>query len=260
MIELTYRGIDGSEWSIVGDGQGLEGAVATGVEGFVAEPDVTLEYGATSLGQVATGYSLPPMKGTLTLGLSTRWDRARASSLSDVHARLGRAWSRLADGELVWRDSAGVVMRTRARLASAFPTPKKAPASLGLTDVEVALSVVCLDGVWRGAEEPVGSGDVLNPGDLPLYPAVAWSGYLAQVAGPGMPLFNLPTTTSTAVWDSDPATGGVVWVGDTVATALRRQMRGRVAPLPIAAGTTAPWVFSKCTGIVRPLYTNPWGR
>lgn len=259
-ITLTYRGPDGSQWEYVGVDQGREGIVAAKVEGFVADPDVTFEPTPSQAGEMAAGWVLGSMKGTLDLNVSPLFLESD-ESLHRLYDRVGRSWSKLADGELTWRSDAGVLMRTRARLDGVFPTPDKSPAGLGERLVRVGFPVRCLDGLWLGpVSQYAGTSQVLNLGDLDGYPLVEWSGSGAKVAGPGIPTFALPSTSQTAVWDTDPATGGLVTIDGQPATALRRLLRGRVAPTPIPAGQSAEWVFTGCTAVMQPKILNPWGR
>lgn len=260
MITLTYTGVDGSHWEYVGPGQGREGVVAAKVTGFVADPTVTYESTPAQAGEDAVGWVLGSMTGALDLNVSPLLSTT-GGDLHRLFDRLGRAWSKLADGELTWRSDAGVLMRTRARLDAAFPMPDKSPASLGERLLRASVPVRCLDGVWLGPTSThSGAGMVPNMGDLDGYPQVRWSGSGAQVSGPGIPTFTLPTTAQTAVWDTDPATGGLVTIDGQPATALRRQLRGRVAPAPIVPGGSASWTFTGCVGVMQPKILNPWGR
>lgn len=260
MITLTYTGVDGSHWEYVGPEQGREGVVAAKVTGFVADPAVTFEATPAQAGEDAVGWVLGSMTGALDLNVSPLFTAA-GGDLHRLFDRLGRAWSKLADGELTWRSDAGVLMRTRARLDAAFPMPDKSPAGLGERMLRTSVPVRCLDGVWLGPSSSYsGDGQVANMGDLDGYPLVKWSGSAAQVSGPGIPTFTLPATVQAAVWDTDPATGGLVTVGGQPATALRRQLRGRVAPAPIPAGQSAAWTFTGCNAVMQPKILNPWGR
>ena len=260
MITLTYTGVDGSHWEYVGEGQGREGVVAAKVDGFVADPSMTYEPTPGQAGEDAVGYVLGSMMGSLDLNVSTIFQQA-GGELHRLFDQVGRSWSKLSDGELTWRSDAGVLMRTRARLDSAFPTPGTSPASLGERLLKVQVPVRCLDGVWLGPEEEfTGAGQVPNRGDLDGYPLVVWSGPGKQVAGPGIPTFTLPTTAQPAVWNTDPSTGGLVTIDGVPATTLRQQLRGRVAPTPILAGQSAAWTFTGCTGVIQPKILNPWGR
>lgn len=266
MITLTYTGVDSSEWTLVGERQGAEGAEAAKVSGFIASTDTTVEARPARVGHVVSGFTVPPMTGTLDLTVSSQLVDGEARELDEIFAALARAWSPLADGELAWRSDRGVLMRTAARLASGgFPMPDRSPTERApgqpVRRVSMSLSVQCLDGVWIGPQERHGgSVAVLNAGDLDDYPRVEWSGSGAKVAGPGLSTVTLPTTARPAVWHTDPATGGLVTIDGQPATALRRQLRGRVAPVPIEPGEVAPWTFTGCTGVVQPTFLNPWGR
>lgn len=260
MITLTYTGPDGSHWELVGEQQGREGAVAENLEGFVADPAVTFEHTPGQAGEDAAGWVLGSMTGAIDLNVSPMFISG-GGDLHRLYDRLGRAWSKLADGELTWRSDAGVLMRTRARLDGTFPTPDRSPAGVGERLLRVSFPVRCLDGLWLGPiAEYSGPSDVLNIGDLDGYPLIEWSGPSAQVSGPGIPTFTLPSTSQTAVWDTDPSTGGLVTIDGEPATALRRQLRGRVAPAPVPAGQSSPWTFTGCVGVMQPKILNPWGR
>lgn len=261
MITLTYSGINGSQWTLVGERQGAEGVLASKVSGFVSSPDVTFEAAAARTGHREVGHSVGAMTGTLDVSVSPMWVESHTPALDELVHDFARAWSTLADGELLWIDDAGMLLRTPARLASPFPTPERSPAGLGERVTPLSLAVTCLDGVWHGPERRyTGPSRLHNPGDLDGYPLVEWSGTSAALAGPGIPTFSLPATTQTAVWDTDPATGGLVTIGGVPATVLRQQMRGRVAPVPTAPGAESSWSFANCTAIMRPRFINPWGR
>lgn len=260
MITLTYTGVNGSHWELVGPEQGREGVVAAKLDGFVADPEVAYEPTPAQTGEDAAGWVLGSMTGSLDLNVSPLF-MATGGDLHRLFDRLGRAWSKLADGDLTWRSDAGVLMRTRARLDDKFPMPDKSPAGLGERLLRMAVPVRCLDGVWLGpTSSHSGAGPVANLGDLDGYPRVEWSGSGAQVSGPGIPAFTLPTTAQPAVWDTDPSTGGLVTIGGQPATALRRQLRGRVAPAPIVPGGSSSWTFTGCVGVMQPKILNPWGR
>lgn len=267
MITLAYAGVDFSEWTLVGERQGAQGAEAAKVSGFIASPDTTVEARPARTGHVVSGFTVPPMTGTLDLTVSSQLVDGETRELDDIFDALALAWSPLVDGELTWVSDRGVLMRTRARLASGgFPMPDRSPTERApgqpVRRVPLSLSVQCLDGLWIGPQSApyTGAVQVLNAGDLDDYPRIEWVGSGATVSGPGIPEFTLPTTAVPAVWDTDPATGGMVTIDGQPATALRQQMRGRVAPVPIEPGTTAPWTFTGCTAVVQPVFLNPWGR
>lgn len=266
MITLTYSGVNSSEWTLVGERQGAEGAEAAKVSGFIGSPDTTVEARAARTGHVVAGFSVPPMTGTLDLTVSSQLVDGEDRALDEIFDALALAWSPLADGELTWRSDRGVLMRTRARLApGGFPMPGRSPSERApgepVRRVGLQLAVQCLDGLWIGPESRhSGSVQLLNSGEIDDYPRVEWVGSAAVVSGPGLPAVTLPATAQPAVWHTDPATGGLVTIDGRPATALRRQMRGRVAPVPIDPGQRAPWTFTGCTGVVQPLFLNPWGR
>ncbi|WP_010541908.1 hypothetical protein [Dietzia alimentaria] len=260
MYELTYRGVNNSTWQLVGAHQGAEGVGAEEVSGFVASATTTLEPAPERAGVVLAGYSFEAMTGSLKVRISDRW---RDDEMLDDPGRLFRrwrsAWSPFADGEFTLRSQEGPLLRTRARLPGASETPAKSPRSVGTVSLVTTLEVTCHDGVWLGAPQRYsGAAQVLNLGELEGYPRVEWSGSGATVSGPGLPSVILPTTAVPAVWHTDPATGGLVTVDGEPATALRRQLRGRVAPVPILPGESAPWTFTGCTGVIEPLFCDPW--
>lgn len=260
MYEFTYRGVNNSTWQLIGRHQGAEGVGVEELSGFVASATLTLEPTPARTGVELSGFSFEAMTGSLTVRISDRW---REDETLDDPGQLFRqwraAWSPFADGELTLRSPEGPLLRTRARLAGAAETPGTSPRSVGAVSLVTTLEVSCHDGVWLGApSRHTGTDQVFNLGELDGYPRVEWSGSGAQVSGPGLPAITLPTTTAPAVWHTDPATGGLVTVDGQPATALRRQLRGRVAPVPILPGQSAQWTFTDCTGVLEPLFCDPW--
>ena len=115
MITLMYTGVDSSEWTLVGERQGAQGAEAKDVKGFVASIDATVEARPARTGHVVSGFTVPPMTGTLDLTVSSQLVDDETRELDEIFDALARAWSPLVDGELTWVSDRGVLMRTRAR-------------------------------------------------------------------------------------------------------------------------------------------------
>lgn len=259
MYELIYRGVDNSTWQLIGRQQGAEGVAVEELSGFVASATTTLEPAPARTGVELAGFSFEAMTGTMTVRISDRWRDEGLEDTGRLFRRWRAAWSPFADGELLLRSEEGPLLRTRARLSGATETPVKSPRSVGTVSLVTSVEVSCHDGVWLGApERHFYTAQLLNMGELDGYPRVEWSGAGAKVTGPGLPTITLPTTTSPAVWHTDPATGGLVTIDGAPATALRRQLRGRVAPVPIPPGRSATWSFTGCVGVLEPLFCDPW--
>lgn len=263
MFTVIYVGVDGSVWQLAGPGQGAEGVRLALLEGLVGSASAATTVGAGRVGVVRTGApAVPAMTGAVKVVISGM-DASPKRPTPGVLRAWRRAWSHLADGELMIGSSESSMLRVAVRLSDPLPPPANDPFDHPTQRHELALSVVADSGCWLGSPETYpGTGSpvqVLNRGELVGWPVVEWSGSGRSITGPGVAPLSLPTAPDGATVNTDPATGTVITVGGDPDPDLWSQLRGRSFPVGVPAFGEATWTFSTgTTATLTPRVLDPW--
>lgn len=251
LVSLTD--IHGTKWALTRGAPGRSGVDLMGPLGLRTKFTVNARSTTQQIGATMTGWSGDPMESTVKLGI-----HAEDTPLIEVHARFERGVAAVQESLLdVTVDGKGTV---QAPVLVSLTDPDKSPATPGLMGVHVDATMKSLQGCWLGLpEEHTGQVLITNPGDLPIWPTVRWTGADAAVTAPGIGRVMLPNAGGrVAELETNPEVASRVRVDGMDAPDLWRGMRGRLFPLPIPGFSTATWAFDGCVGITRSAHSTPW--
>lgn len=185
MFSLHYVSPGGFKADLTPRGAGAF-LLPEGFSGLVGQADDTSVSSVLFPGQTFGGLVVKPATGELRFGL-----RGPKGSLSRMWSSFAKLWDRQRKGTLILSSDMGSVS-TEVRLSESIGPP---PSSLkGLTySPGLNVSLISDSGVWVGPlMHDVGAVGVENPGDVPVYPHVVWSGSGGQVVLPSGAQFMLP--------------------------------------------------------------------
>ena len=254
--DVSLTDIHGTEWSLTRGAPGREGLILMGPPNLQSDIDVKEQAPVGQIGARMVGWSAGKMSGDMDLLIQSTKNEA----LIEVWSLLNRGLSTFTPARLRVRTPQYGVAMCGIVLDGGMPMPKKSPGTPGLQTLEANLKLVSFDGCYRSETHRVtGEAKLNNPGDLPLWPRVEWTGSGAVVTAPGIGAVKLPDTGSKkAVLETDPSTGSRITVDGQDDPVLWRKMRGQFFPLPVQPFSAGDWTFTKCHGVYESLHTNPW--
>lgn len=171
MGQMWYISPNGVRIDLVKPGDWSRRIAYAGINGLVGKKTASVSTAVDVPGQRVTGFRTIEMTGSLNLTIVS----GAEGSAENLHSELVREFDAELPGTLfVERESTGV-MSTRVRLNGEIAWPDSWLGD-GDEDLTVSVPLVSDDGVWETATlGQAGTVDVVNAGDVFIYPWLAWS-------------------------------------------------------------------------------------
>lgn len=262
--ELSWESHTGEFLDLAVAEKSRQGFWVSTVEGFASEVDVDTAVNPTSVGETASGSSIPSMTGTLGVVVSPE-SVGSMLGLPELWTMLKRSFSQVMQGTMRLSQPDGQVLSASMRLAAPIPAPEYNPHAFSVDNLQVDVDLVSESGVWFGMPDeggPTADGRLLiNTGDITEYLDVEWSGSGCSVQVDGGRVVDLPSVSDPRRLSTDPGSGFKITDPATgrVDVSAWSSMRGRSVPGEILPGRqVVVSTTGNVTVTVTPRFLDPW--
>lgn len=200
---VKYISPDGTKWDLTSD-RWVAGLKAGGIKGLVGSLDAQVITPIGGVGQRVVGFRPAPRSGSLTVLLRP----SEPYSLPDVWVDFRSGFVAGQYGWLVVKTPTGD-WHLRVRPGGELPEPEYDDADASAMTVDIPL--ISDEGVWWSEEQEASRVVYLvNPGSVPIYPVITWSGAGGEVTLPSGARFTLPRSEVARGLFLDPSESLVV--------------------------------------------------